>query len=296
MLPVALAALLSCATGTATPETLATVPFRIERAVACRGVREGLPFESGRTFQLGHGRVCVWFGGREGTHPTTVRAEIWREAPVECVARCALVIPPRSPGGLLNVGLHSGAPLPAGAYRVLLTAPDTRTTLRFRVVDGPADVAVPDAPVARVRTDPAHGFRVTVPRGWEDAAVEPGALAFVRAGEPQAVALMVVRHETDATTAAEVAAQLAAALLGDVDYLVINRRAGILGTRHTAVLLIDRADGERLKVVVIPREDGATARTFFGALLTCNGLDFEAVEPEFDGIVSSFQVLPLNPP
>lgn len=296
MLPVALAALLACAAGTATLETLATVPFRIERAVACRGVREGLPFESGRTFQLGHGRVCVWFGGREGTHPTTVRAEIWREAPVECVARCALVIPPRSPGGLLNVGLHSGAPLPAGAYRVELAAPDTRATLHFRVVDGPADVAIPDAPVARIRTDPAHGFRVTVPRGWEDAAVEPGALAFVRAGEPQAVALLVVRHETDATTAAEVAAQLAAALLGDVDYLVINRRAGILGTRHTAVLLIDRADGERLKVVVIPREDGATARTFFGALLTCNGIDFEAVEPEFDGIVSSFQVLPLVPP
>ena len=277
-------------------ETTPLVPFRIERAVACRGELDGEPLDPGRTFEVGRDKICVWFTGSEASYATPVRSAVWLEDPPRLVATCDLVVPRRSSGGLVSLTLKSGSPLPKGKYVAEVETVDSRATVRFDVVAGHADVANVPGSGWKSFTDEQGAFSLPTPPAWECVPLEDAQVAFVHSEDPLAIALVFVRREQAPTQAAAIVEAVAATIVTTRQYRISSRSEALVQERRAAVAVLVRDDGAKVKIVLIPRETGPAAWTFYGLLLTSAGEDFQFVESDFDRMVSGFRVLSLHLP
>lgn len=265
-------------------------PFRLQRAVACRGQEDGLPVDPGREFAAGERSLYVWFAGRSGTRPTPLEAVVSRDVPPRVVAVRQLSVPSGSDGGLVSLALESRQPLPAGAYRVTLRGGGRALTVEFAIV---AATAVRE-PARLDRL--SDGFSLVPRPGWQVVERDDVALVLLHVVAPAASAMVVVRHEPRPLPTADVADRIVVAMAGEGSFRVLSRAATQVAGRSAVALVIESPSGGQSKLVVVPREPSDRSRAFFGLIVSAAAADFPVIEAEFDRMLQTFRVIPPRLP
>lgn len=184
----------------------------------------------------------------------------------------------------------------AGTALALAAAVILGSATLGRQSDAPSRIARTAESGTLARTDQTEGYSLSLPPGWVTVEVQETALAAVRCVDPAAVMVLVVRREPLGLSLTGMAAQLARNLAKETDCRVIDRGTRPLAGRAAALMSIECPTGDRLEMVVIPREPGPRARTFYGLLFTSPAEGFAQVEPEFHRVLDSFKVLPVVHP